>query len=45
VKRHFKKMRVSQNYAYKLGDRNFTSTHLKMGVKIGVLEMAMPANL
>jgi hypothetical protein len=43
-KRHLRKMRVSQNYDKRWGDRNCTSTLLKIGVKIGVLKRYLPAN-
>ncbi len=37
-KRDFKKMGVSRNYDKRWGDRNFTSTLLKIGLKIVALK-------
>jgi len=40
----FKNMRVSQNYDKRWANRNFTSTPLKVEVKIVVLKRHLPAN-
>jgi hypothetical protein len=42
--KRFKKMRVSQNYEKRWGDRKFTSTPLRIGVKLGDLRWYLPAN-